>query len=50
MALDSVRTASGQPLVDGLPLLAQLGNDREVILSYARRVDTDFESCLGEVN
>lgn len=50
MALDSVKTASGQPLVDGLPLVAQLGDDREVILSYARRVDTDFESCLGEAN
>jgi hypothetical protein len=50
MALDSVRTASGQPLVDGLPLLAQLGDDREVILSYAQRVDADFASFSGEVN
>jgi hypothetical protein len=50
MVLDSVRTASGQPLVDGSPLLAQLGDGREVILSYASRVDTDFDSCSGEVN
>ena len=50
MALDSVRAASGQPLVDGLPLLLQLDDDREVILSYARRVNSDFDSCSGEVN
>lgn len=50
MVLDSVRTASGQPLVDGSPLLAQLGNDREVILSYVPRMDTDFDTCSNEVN
>lgn len=50
MVLDSVRTASGQPLVDGSPLLAQLGNDREVILRYAPKVDADFDTCSDEVN
>lgn len=50
MVLDSVRTASGQPLVDGSPLLAQIGKDREVILRYARRSDAVFDSCSNEVN
>jgi hypothetical protein len=50
MALDNVRTASGKPLVDGSPLLAQLGNEREIILSYAPGVDTDFDTCTDEVN
>jgi hypothetical protein len=50
MALDSVRTASGQPLVDGTPLLAQLGGEREIILRYAPRDDTNFDACSNEVN
>ena len=49
-ALDSVRTASDKPLVDGTPLLAQLGNEREVILSYVSAVDREFDICSDEVN
>lgn len=50
MILDKVSTASGKPLVDGVPLLAQLGDDREVILSYAPRADADFHTCSNGVN
>jgi len=50
MALNRVRTASGQPLVDGAPLLAQLGSEREVILGYAPGVDTSFDACSNEVS
>jgi hypothetical protein len=50
MVLDKVSTASGKPLVDGVPLLAQLGDDREVILSYAPRADADFDTCSNGVN
>ena len=44
--LESVKTASGKPLIDGLPLLKQLGKDREVVLQYALMDD----SFTGEVN
>jgi hypothetical protein len=50
MILDKVKIASGKPLVDGAPLLAQLGDDREVILSYAPGDDADFDTCSSEVN
>jgi hypothetical protein len=50
MVLDSVRSASGQALTDGTPLLAQLGDEREVILSYAPKVEADFDTCSDEVN
>jgi hypothetical protein len=50
MVLERAVTASGAALVDGSLLLAQLGSDREVILSYAPRVVTDFDTCSSEVN
>lgn len=50
MVLEMVKSASGKPLVDGSPLLAQLGTDREVILSYEPRDDADFGICSSEVN
>ncbi len=46
LQLEIVKTASGKPLVDGLPLLKQLGQDREVVLQYALVQD----SYIGEVN
>lgn len=50
MLLAGVKTASGKPLVDGAPLLAQLGDEREVVLSYAPAVDSDFDADSREVN
>jgi hypothetical protein len=50
MALASVKTGLGRPLVDGLPLLAQLGEEREVVLSYAPRSEDDFDAYSAEVN
>jgi hypothetical protein len=46
MQLESVKTGSGKPLVDGLPLLKQLGQDRELVLQYVLVHD----SYTGEVN
>jgi hypothetical protein len=50
MILESAQTAYGRPLVDGSPLLAQLGDDREVILSYALKPETNFNTYSNEVN
>jgi hypothetical protein len=50
MMLATVMTASGKPLVDGSPLLDQLGDDREVLLSYRPKTDPDFGAYSGEVN
>lgn len=50
MMLAMVKTASGKPLVDGSPLLDQLGGDREVFLSYAPKIDPDFGAYSGEAN
>jgi ABC-type multidrug transport system fused ATPase/permease subunit len=50
MVLATVKTASGKPLVDGSPLLDQLGDDREVRLSYRPKTDPDFSAYSGEVN
>lgn len=50
MMLATVKTASGKPLVDGSPLLDQLGGDREVLLSYRPKADPDFGAYSGEVN
>jgi hypothetical protein len=50
MLLATVETASGKPLVDGAPLLDQLGDDREVLLSYRPKSAPDFDAYSGEVN
>lgn len=50
MLLDYVKTASGKPLVDGAPLLDQLGDEREVVLSYVPKIDSDFDIDSREVN
>jgi hypothetical protein len=50
MILNKVCTASGKPLIDGTPLLVQLGDDREVILSYTPGADANFDACSSEVN
>lgn len=50
MLLDAVKTASGKPLVDGAPLLHQLGDEREVVLSYVPKIDSDFDADSREVN
>jgi hypothetical protein len=44
--LESVTTISGKSLVNGLPLLKQLGQDRQLILNYISRLD----SYADEVN
>lgn len=44
--LESAMTASGELLEDGLPLLKQLGKEREVILYYT----CGLNLCLQEVN
>lgn len=38
MVLGTINTASGRPLVDGAPLLDQLGDECEVVLSYVPRI------------
>jgi hypothetical protein len=50
MVLDTVKTASGKPLVDGSPFLDQLGEDREVRLGYVPKGDPDLDAYSGEVN
>jgi hypothetical protein len=50
MMLATVKTASGKPLVDGSPLLDQLGGDREVLLSYVPKIDPDVDAYSREVN
>lgn len=50
MVLATVKTASGRPLVDGSPLLDQLGDERQVLLSYRPKANADFTAYSGEVN
>ena len=50
MVLDTVKSASGKPLIDGSPFLDQLGEDREVRLGYAPKGDPDLDAYSGEVN
>lgn len=48
--LASITTASGRPLVDNRPLLAQLGDERELVLKYVPRFDAQMDSFSEEVN
>jgi hypothetical protein len=50
MVLATVKTAAGKPLVDGSPLLDQLGDDREVFLNYVPKIDRDVDAFSLEVN
>jgi hypothetical protein len=48
--LDSVTTGSGRPILDNRPLLAQLGDERELILKYVPKLDSYDDPFPEEVN
>ena len=50
MLLAAVKTVSGSQLVDGAPLLDQLGQERELVLSYVPAISPDLDVDSQEVN